>query len=107
MAIQLMEETKADFGTDIHIVSAKFHTLKANANFVLQNWQTSMDAAQKGLECLANVTTEDPEIVKSMRQTKRDLTNVRLRSEAKKTGKNAMNLRAAEQGKPAPGSGPT
>jgi hypothetical protein len=100
-----MEETKADFGDDIHIVSAKFHTLKANVNFVLENWQTTMEAAKKGLECLNSVSSEDPEIVRSMRQTRRDLTNVRLRSEAKKTGKNAMNLRAAEQGKPVPGSG--
>lgn len=99
-----MEETKADFGNDIHIVSAKFHTLKANANFILENWQTAIDAAKKGLECLGKVTTEEPEIVKSMKQTKRDLTNVRIRSEAKNTGKNAMNLRATEQGKPAPGS---
>jgi hypothetical protein len=57
------------------------------------------------MECLGSVNSEDPEIVRSMRQTKRDLTNVRLRSEAKLTGKNAMNMRAAEQGKPVPGSG--
>lgn len=61
-----MDETKSDFGDDIHIVAAKFHTLKANVNFVIENWQVAKAAALKGMECLNKVQTQDREIMKSM-----------------------------------------
>ena len=45
-----MEETKADFGDDVHIVSAKFHTLKANSNFIMEQYQVALEASNGGLE---------------------------------------------------------
>lgn len=48
-SIKLMEETKADFGEDFNIVSAKFYNLKATLCFILENFQGAMDAANAGL----------------------------------------------------------
>jgi len=48
-SIKLMEETKADFGEDLNIVSAKFYNLKATLCFILENFQGAMDAANAGL----------------------------------------------------------
>lgn len=54
-AIQLMEETKSDFGEDLNIVGAKFYNLKATLCFVLENWQGAVDATNTGLGMLIAV----------------------------------------------------
>jgi hypothetical protein len=54
-AIQLMEETKSDFGEDLNIVGAKFYNLKATLSFVLENWQAAVDATNTGLGMLIAV----------------------------------------------------
>ena len=98
-AIELMEVTKEDFGADLDICVAKFSTLKANCCFILEKWELSLAAAEIGIAAGEKIDmTKDPEIARSMRQTKRDLTSVRVRAQAKLTGKNALDLRAAADG---------
>jgi hypothetical protein len=98
-AIELMEVTKEDFGADLDICVAKFTTLKANCCFILEKWELSLAAAEIGIAAADKIDmNKDPEIARSMRQTKRDLTSVRVRAQAKLTGKNALDLRAAADG---------
>jgi len=98
-AIELMKVTAEDFGADLDICVAKFNTLKANVCFILQKYDLSLAAAEIGIEASSKIDmTKDPEIARSMRQTKRDLTSVKVRALARSTGKNALDLRAQADG---------
>lgn len=44
-AFELLELSKIEFGNDVDVVRAKFHTLKSNVNFVLHRYVDSLASA--------------------------------------------------------------
>eukprot|EP00352_Strombidinopsis_acuminata_P001464 CAMPEP_0176392292 /NCGR_PEP_ID=MMETSP0126-20121128/40741_1 /TAXON_ID=141414 ORGANISM="Strombidinopsis acuminatum, Strain SPMC142" /NCGR_SAMPLE_ID=MMETSP0126 /ASSEMBLY_ACC=CAM_ASM_000229 /LENGTH=157 /DNA_ID=CAMNT_0017762981 /DNA_START=1692 /DNA_END=2165 /DNA_ORIENTATION=+ len=80
------------------MVGAKFTLLQANTNFMLRRYADAKEAAEKGLESLAKVTDKDPNVLKAIMVTSKDLKNVILRSRAKLEGVNALDLRKKIEG---------
>lgn len=97
-ALEIKDQVAADFTVDVNMVGAKFTLLQANTNFMLKRYADAKEAAEKGLENLSKVTDKDPNVLKAIMVTSKDLKNVILRSRAKLEGINALDLRKQLEG---------
>ena len=86
-AFELLAVSKEEFGGDLHIVQSKFYMLKSNVHFILGNWKESVEASELGLASIDQVTSMEPDIIRAMKNTTRDLYNNRVRGLSKITGK--------------------
>ena len=80
---ELLEKTQQQFGTDLELVQSKFYMLKSNVCFVLRKYQECDAAATEGLASIERINTSDADILRSIKNTTRDLTNNQIRSRAK------------------------
>lgn len=58
-AFELLEKTKGELGADYDVVKAKFHNFGAGCNFVIGNYQASLDQATEGIKHADLVATTD------------------------------------------------
>ena len=92
-AFELSKALTNEFGSDLEIVQSKFYMLKANISFILGRYKESLEAASEGMQCITKVKSQEPTIMRSMVNTRRDLNNIRIRSVAKLEGVPAHKVR--------------
>ena len=77
------------------VVKSKFYMLRSNVYFMLGEWEKSKQSAESGLAHVDKVMSMEPDILKAMKNTTRDLYNNRIRCIAKLTGKSTWDVREA------------
>ncbi len=90
-SFSLLEASKVEFGNDLDVIKAKFSLLESNVYFILHEFVDSLAAATKGIQYCDIVKTADLQIVRVVTNTKRDLSNIQVRSQAK-----VQNVKARE-----------
>lgn len=74
-AFELLELSKIEFGNDVDVVRAKFYALRSNVNFVLHRYVDSLESATQGIAHVDQVKSQDPQVLRAVANTKRDLIN--------------------------------
>jgi len=67
--------------------------LISNVHFILCNYEKSLSAAVRGLECVELVVSMEPDIIKAVKSTTRDLNNNKIRCLAKIQKRSAWEVR--------------
>ena len=81
--IKRAEKLKDDFAEDYPIVASKFFVQLANIKFILQDYESAMEAGKKGVVLCKGIKDDDLEVMRSINNARRDLLNIILRSTVK------------------------
>ena len=98
-------ELKTEFGEDYAIVASKFYMQQANINFIGGDLEKAKEAAERGIELVAEVKTDDEDIRKASNHTQRDLLNLLVRARSRLENRDAREIRSEMSAKH--GLGPT